>query len=992
MRRTRCRTHSHPSGPWAWALAGALLVQSAGSLEAQSGIIRGVVTDARSGQAVASALVEVEGTRLSAVADQAGQYRIADVPAGNRTVVARRIGYGQVRQAVQVPASGEVRVDLRMEVAVIQLDQVVATGTAGGARLRTIGSSVAVLDAAAKQELARAPDMTSLLNARVPGVRINQTSGRVGASPSINIRGRSSLGLSSAPLIYIDGVRADNSTGLSAFGGQLGAQGAAVRGRLNDIHPDDIESIEVIKGPAAAAIYGTEASNGVIQIITRRGSTGQAPRFTLRAQYGTMTFRDAENRIPTNYFRTAQGEVVTWNAVRQERERGTPLFRRGHTSELHGSLSGGTSAFRYYASGSWRDEEGVEPNNSSQYYAFRSNLDVEVTPSLTLSTSVSFAHVDNQLGTEGGVSAMLGATCGHDRVFVNSRGFCLGFPPEVPWELYSNTDLTQRFTASGTLSSRTTGWLTQRLTLGMDNVVSDHRALERFAPPELSVYLAPAMAAGRIGQTLRDRKAFTLDYSGTVDVALTGAVSSQSSLGLQVDRVDLRTSSLGGMGFPAPGVELISATATRLDSSQSELVNTTLGAYVQQKFGWEDRLFLTAALRVDNNSAFGEELRWVTYPKLDASWMVSESDFWPWKEILPTLRLRTAYGESGRAPQAFSALRTFTPVAGPGGTNAVTAGSLGNPELKPERGKEWEAGFEAAIGTRLSLDFTWFSKRTEDLIVNQSVAPSTGFSGTVPRNLGRVDNHGFELAASLQALRGGRFGWEIDGNLAFNEDEIVELGQVTGAITSPGTANRVGYPIGGFWARRVVSASLNEAGQPVDILCDGGPGAAPMNCAQAPFVFLGPALPKRTGSIGNTLTVGSNLRLYALMDFATGHLRWNTDEQLRCSGLAGAPVCEINYYPERFDPVQVAQASGAAVGQGRTAHYYQDASFLKLREVSLSYVLPEAWIPRTSRSVVTLSARELATWTRFGGIDPENTAQAILPPLTRLTATLNIGF
>lgn len=993
MRRKPGSTRSHPSGAVAWLLACALALVGTPGLDAQQGgAIRGSVTDARSGQPVAGAIVEVEGTRLVAVADQGGQYRIAGVPVGNRTVVSRRLGYAQARQSVQVTAGGEVRVDFALDIDVIQLDQVVATGTAGGARVRTIGSSVARVDAASAQEVARAPDMTSLLGARVPGVRINQISGRVGASPTINVRGRSSLGLSSAPLVYIDGVRADNSTGLGAFGGSLGAQGASVRGRLNDIHPDDIESIEVIKGPAAATIYGTEASNGVIQIITKRGAAGQAPQFTLRAQYGSMFFRDAENRVPTNYFRTPQGEVLTWNAVTQERERGTPLFRRGQSSELHGSLSGGSSSFRYYASGSYRDEEGVEPNNYGRFYALHSNVDVEITSDLTFSTSVNFAQVDNHLGTETGVSAMLGATCGHDQVFRASRGFCLGFPPEVPWELYDNTDKTQRFTASGTLAHRPTDWLSQRLTFGMDNVFSDARALERFATPELAVYLAPTAAAGRIGQTIRDRKAFTVDYSGTVDVAVTGSVNSQSSLGLQVDRVDFRTSTLGGMGFPAPGIELISATATRLDSSQSELVNTTLGAYLQQKFGWNDRLFMTAALRVDNNSAFGEDLKWVTYPKLDASWMISESDFWPWKDRVPTLRLRSAYGESGRAPQAFSALRTFSPVQGPGGTNAVTAGSLGNPDLKPERGKEWEVGFEAALGTRLSLDFTYFSKRTEDLIVNQSVAPSTGFSGTVPRNLGQVDNRGFELSASFQALTGDRLAWEIDGNLAFNEDEIVELGQVSGAVTAPGTANRVGYPIGGFWARRVVSASLNAAGQPVDILCDGGPGGAPVACAQAPFVYLGPALPPTSGSLGNTLSIGSSLKLYALMDFASGHRRLNTDEQLRCMGLAGASVCEVNIFPERFDPIRVAQSSGAALTQGRTAYYYQDASFVKLREVSLSYTLPEGWIPRTSRSSLTLSGRELAMWTRFGGLDPENTAQAVLPALTRFTATLNIGF
>jgi TonB-linked SusC/RagA family outer membrane protein len=972
---------------------GLLVLGAAGAQAQEGGTIQGTVTDAASGQPVAGARVDVEGSGLSALANEAGNFRIANVPSGSHTLVARRLGYAQARQVVTVREGEVTRADIQVQIAAIQLEQVVVTGTPGGARARTIGSSVAVIDAAEAQELARAPNFTSLLHTRAPGVTLNQSSGRIGASPSLTIRGRSSLGLGNEPLIYIDGVRVNSETGLDAFGGQLGAQGSAVRGRLNDIHPDDIASVEIIKGPAASTIYGTEASNGVIQIITKRGARSQEPQFTMRLQYGSLFFRDAEGRVPTNYFRNAEGQVLTWNAVRQERERNTPLFRRGRSSEVHTSLSGGTDAFRYYASAAVRDETGVEPNNFGDQISLHSNVDVDITSDLTFSSSLNYTQIESHLGTEQGVSAMLGAVCGHDQIFRNSRGFCLGFPPELPWELYDNSDVTNRFTGSGSLAYQMAPWLRHRLTLGMDNVSSDARSLERFAPDDLAVYLAPAMAAGRIGQTLRDRRAYTMDYAGTASAALTPALASRSSLGFQIDRVEARTSTLGGMGFPASGIELIGATATPLPSSQSELINTTVGAYVQQQFGWEDRLFLTAALRVDNNSAFGEELRWVTYPKVDASWIISEEPFWRWRDVVNTFRVRTAYGESGRAPAAFTALRSFTPVQGPAGTNAVTAGSLGNPHLKPERGREWEVGFESMLLGRVNLDFTYFSRQTLDLIVNQPVAPSTGFSGTVPRNLGRVDNSGFELAAGFDALRGRRVGWRIDTNLGRHEDEIRELGDVPGAVSSAGTANRVGYPIGGYWSRRVVSADLDPAtGQAINVLCDGGPDSGPVACAEAPFVFLGSTAPKTTGAIGNTVSIGERLRLYALVDFASGHLRVNIDEQLRCMGLAGAPMCEINMYPERFDPVQVAQASIMAFVQGTTSHYYQDASFAKLREVSVSYLLPDGWIPGTSRTSLTLSGRELATWTNFAGLDPENTSQAILPPLTRFTASLNIGF
>lgn len=969
------------------------LASSPLSGHAQVGTVSGTVTDQRSGQPVVGAHVEVEGTRLSTIVDREGRFRIAEVPVGSRTLVVRRLGYLQARQALSLAPGEAVEVEIRMELSAIQLDQVVVTGTAGGARVRTLGSSVAVIDAVEAMELARAPNLTSLLNARAPGLRIAQSTGRIGANPSMNIRGRSSLGLGNAPLVYVDGVRVNSETGLGASTLSIGSQGSNVRGRLNDIHPEDIESIEIIKGPAASTIYGTEASNGVIQIITKRGALGQAPQLTARLQYGSIFFRDAEGRLPTNYVAGPGGEIVSWNAVRQEREAGTDLFTRGHTSELHVSLSGGTQSLRYYASAAFTDEQGVEPNNTGQHFTLNSNLEVEVTPNVLLSTSLNYAHVDAELGVDGGASAMLGSVCGHELVFTASRGFCLGFPPEVPQRLWNNMDETNRFTASATLRHQPASWLAQRLLVGLDHLSSDARALERYAPEDLAVFLSPVQAGGRIGQTLRDRQAFTLDYSGTVTADLTPAFASRTSAGLQLDRIRARNSSLGGTGFPSAGLELVSATATRLESSQSELVNTTLGAYVQQQFGWEDRVFLTAALRVDNNSAFGEDLQWVTYPKVDVAWTLSEEGFWAWGDIVNTLRLRTAYGESGRAPTAFSALRTFSPVTGPGGTSGVTAGSIGNPNLRPERGKEWEVGFESVVLDRLTLDFTYFSKRTTDLIVNQAVAPSTGFSGTVPRNLGRVDNSGFELSASLQAYQGDRVAWRIDGNVAASEDEIKDLGDLPGAVSSPGQANRVGHPIGGFWSRRIVSADLDpESGQAINVMCDGGPGSSPVACATAPFVFLGTPAPRTTGAIGNTLTIGNRLRLYALVDWASGHLRYNLDEQLRCTGLVGAPLCEVNWFPERFAPERVAQGAISAVVQGTIDTYFQDASFVKLREVSATYSLPQRWIPGTSRASFTLAARELATWTSFRGLDPENSGQAVTPPLSRVTATLNVTF
>ena len=160
---------------------------------------------------------------------------------------------------------------------------------------------------------------------------------------------------------------------------------------------------------------------------------------------------------------------------------------------------------------------------------------------------------------------------------------------------------------------------------------------------------------------------------------------------------------------------------------------------MQEQFAWRDRLFLVGAVRVDNNSAFGQDFKWVTYPKASASWVVSDEPFWKWGNRINALRLRAAYGAAGRQPTAFSALQTFTPVVGPNGTNAITPGSVGNADLRPERGTETEVGFETGLFNRLSVDFTYYNKTTNNEIVQQPVAPSTGFSGNQLANLGKVD-------------------------------------------------------------------------------------------------------------------------------------------------------------------------------------------------------------------------------------------------------------
>ena len=965
-----------------------------------TGIIVGQVTEASGRTGLGAVTLVVEGTRLGASTGADGRFRIAGVPAGAHAVTARRIGYGQQRLAVTVPAGGEVTASFTLASSPIALDQVVVTGTAGAQERRAIGNAVTSVAAAEVLDKSAAPDLSSLLNARAPGVTINPRSGRLGAGPSIQIRGRSSLSLDNQPLIYVDGVRINNatSTGPQSVGG-LGQQGASVGGRLNDINPEDIESIEVIKGPAAATIYGTEAANGVVQIITKRGASSARPQLNLVVEQGTLHFRDAIGRTPVNYFRTAAGEIVTWNGLQQEADSGRPIYEMGQTRRYSGTVSGGRDAMRYYLGSSYETDFGVEPNNSLRQFGLQANMNSQLRPSTDFASSLKFVELANRLGAEIGASGLLGAQVGHRLLFPNTRGF-FAIVPEIAQQLYDNRSDINRFTGSATLTNRPARWFTHRAIVGLDYSGEDARAVERFAPPELARYLSTAAASGRIGQTLRRNAIFTGDYAGTVKAQLGRTLQSSTSLGGQLYKTEAHTSFLGGLGFPGPNVETVSAVAQPSTATQTQIINTTIGAYAEQTFAWRDRLFVTGGLRVDNNSAFGEDFKWVTYPKVSASWVLHEEGFFPWKAAFNTLRLRAAYGESGRQPATFAALRTFNPVPGPGGTSGVTPGTLGNADLRPERGKEWEGGFEAGLFDRLTLDFTYFDKRTVDVIVNQPGAPSSGSPGNLVRNRGEVSTHGIELSATLQALARRGFSWDVTGNVATNRDRIESLGGLPSLIATFGPSNQVGYPIQGIWTRRVVSADHNPTtGQATNVLCDGGAGAAPIACAQAPFVYVGTPTPKVTGGVANTLNLGQRLRLYALVDFKRGYRMFNAVNWLRCSGQTGAPLCRENYYPEEFSPVHLAEHSAGAIAVGTNDQFFEDASFAKLREVSATFTFPERWV--RSRMSLTLAGRELHTWTKYSGVDPEanqnsvaTTAlqqeQAVTPPLTRFLATLNV--
>ena len=985
-----------------WVVAVAVIAlaptTAAGAQDApQRGPIAGVVVDAQTGVPIGNAQVGVPSAGIGTTTGADGRFRMADVPGPRATLSIRRFGYRGISETVAI---GRTDLRITMSQATRVLDEVVITGTAEPVERRSLGNSVTKINAASVQQIAPARDISSLINGRAPGVVMVAGSGAVGAGPRFRIRGSSSLSLSDQPLIYIDGVRmaSDVSTGPTTQ-----FFGSAVVSRLNDLNPDDIESIEVVKGPAAATLYGTEANNGVIQIITKRGRAGRTV-FSSDFRRGTAWFNDAQERIGYNLNRDpVTGEIKRWSAVEQEEARGTPLFKNGGSQAYNLALSGGSPAVRYQLSSGYENSKGIEPTNDLWRYTGRANVSLAVSPVLDVNTSIGLTQSKNHLPLEAGGGMWFSAFFGQAPRNASEtlrRGF-FSAPPEAFWNAFENFQRVGRATSSITISHRGGEIFSQRLTAGYDDTGEDNTGITQRMGPELRQFFGnPVDQNG--GKTTRRRQLTvgSVDYAATLKTRLPMGMVASSSGGAQFFRRNTYALLARGEGFPTAGLTQVDAAATTF-GGEAFITNTTLGFYGQEQLSFRDRIYLTAALRVDNNSAFGENASWVKYPKLSAAWVASDEPWWHLTAI-SQFKLRAAYGETGQQPANFSALRTFSAITTGSGGSGVTPNSIGNADLRPEVGKETEVGFDASLfDDRFGVEFNAYRRTTTDAILAATVAPSSGFAGTQFTNIGELSTRGVELQAHGTVFRRGGFALESNVNISRNGSEIKDLG----GPAFIGTANirqQVGYPVGSYFDYRVVSAEFNANGTTRNAMCDDDKGGvtACLNATGgviAPRVFYGRSDPSSEGSFSSTASFGQRFRLYGLVDWKRGHTQLNNNARVKCQIFR---LCPENLDPLKYDPALIAQYDSPNLLRN---FVYADASFAKLRELSVAFLLPNGVTSRAGATsgTLTLSGRNLHTWTGWTGVDPESfftveqfarTEQAQVPPLRQMLVSLNLTF
>ncbi|HEY6209063.1 MAG TPA: TonB-dependent receptor, partial [Gemmatimonadales bacterium] len=760
---------------------------------AQAGTIGGTITDARSGLPISDASIVVEGSTPVARSGIRGEFRLTNVPGSTARLRVTRIGYQLATIDARV---GDPAVRIGLTELAVKLDAVVVTGTAGGAQTRALGNAVGDVDVSKSLALTGHPvKLQDMLSASVPGVRIMRASGGVGSGGTTRIRGSGSLSLSNEPLIYIDGVRANNQA--AAY--SLAFDGAQEQpSRVNDLVPEEIESIEVLKGPSAATIYGTEASNGVIQIITKRGRAGR-PTIEIQSDVGAAWLSNPEDRYPSNFYLRRGGDyrnpadIQEFNVQRFRESRGFPaIFRTGAPWGTSGSISGGTDQIRYFFSATYNREEGPVDYNWQNKFAGRGNLGYQTTDG-KFTADLSLGTVRSRLrgasGTQPITTSIIwacdfpwcqpgGLTGTEDTATTgwNSTGHGFQFYRPEDYAGVEGFDNIERMTLSMQLNHRPFRWLRHRLTVGPD-ITNDKSSQLVFRD---GTGYFPFFAASRgQKQALALRSTFfTVDYGANADWTLTPNLVASTAVGVQYYYKQFDQELAQGFEFPIPGPGGVSSGARRV-AADSFQENKTLGVYGQEQFAWKNRLFVTAALRADGNSAFGANFDAAYYPKFSASWVVSEEPFLAGSRLFSQLKLRSAWGRAGLQPDVFSAIQTYRAAVGVGGLGGVTPQNFGNANLKPEIGEEMELGFDAGLlGQRLGLDFTFYNKDVKDAIISAPLKPSRGFPGVEFLNIGKTRNRGIELGISGTPLNTARWGLELRGTIATNDSKILSLGGV----------------------------------------------------------------------------------------------------------------------------------------------------------------------------------------------------------------------
>ncbi|HEX7239351.1 MAG TPA: SusC/RagA family TonB-linked outer membrane protein [Longimicrobiaceae bacterium] len=915
--------------------------------------IRGSVVDATS-RPVAGATVTLRNTQARTATDAQGRYTlVARVASGAYTLQLSALGRAEATRPVTLGADAAVEVGpVTLQTSALELEGIVVTGTGAPTARRAVGNTVATVSGEQVAE-AGAISIDAALAGKIPGAQVMSNAGQPGGGASVRLRGTSSITGGAEPLYIIDGVIVDNSS--DDLGINFGSR-AAPTNRVADLNPNDIERVEVLKGAAAAALYGSRANNGVIQIFTKRGRSGGLDiTAETRSSLGQLPRHLGFNMHPTD----AAGRPV------QRFDNESLIFRDAWSTDSYVSLSGGAERTHFFLSGGYTRQNGIMKGSDHSKINVRLNLDQELAGWLKISGGANYVSSNTGLVINGeqGVGGLLTAV-----VFTPTTVDFSARDPETgrfvtrqttfpnPLEVIEDWSAPQevsRFVGSFGASATPTANSTLEYRLGYDTYNMETRLyIPRGTPADLD---------GGTQASLRDQYLINNDLVGSYILDVGSALQLTTTAGM--NHTYTRTENLSASASDlSPFTELVRGAIQT--ASQNRFETATLGYFGQVQAGVNDRLFLTGALRWDASSTFGPEERWQSYPKLSASYVLSEEGFWQNSGLggwFTNLRLRAAMGYAGNQPPTGSAYARFPLYTGVVGINRlglVHLGTAGNPSLKPERQREVEAGFDAGFfDERVGVSFSYYNQYVTDLLLSRPFAPSTGYDDVLA-NVGELSNRGIELQVNTVNVDRDRFNWSSTVNFSRNRNRVEKL--ASGDFGDPGSyINYVaqGEPLGVF---RTFDYARDASG---NIQYD----AAGLPVRAAAVSIVGDPNPDYLASLRNEFRVGRRLHASFLLDGVFGHDIWNQTQRIMDgSARANSKLWERELRGEV--PAGFANRKSLIAGA-----YVEDGTFVKLREAVLRYDLAGGLTRRLGVEglQLELAGRNLHTWTDYSGYDPE---------------------
>ncbi len=971
------------------------------------GILIGRIVDSVSGKGLPGATVTIVGIKISTVTSDKGSFTIRNVPVGEHTVVVKILGYRTVSQHVSIVASKPANIQLRLASTPTELSGVVTTAT-GEQRRIEVGNDITVIRVDSVMRNMPVSSFTDLLATRVPGLYAAPTSGAPGAPTKIRIRGVKSLNGSNDPIVIVDGVQVyavqrgtDGEVGSSDRSVNLVANSSFVPSPLDQIDPNSIETVEVLKGPSAVALYGSDAANGVIVVTTKRGQAGPT-RWDMSASWDSQTI---PGTWPTNYWawghffydetgamhctqpnRKPSGciadSLVTYQILNDP---ATTVFGRGLAQTYRAGVSGGTSVVTYALNGSVRSVLGLvklpdadirllqnegkiipdwqrRPQSDEQQSG---SAKVVVKPNV--STTVSFTTILDRRFT---------ATTPLDQAISKAISFDLkadvlgidGQPlPRGSGLLPSIPDFQKRITTRSLHSTNALDLLmhlprsvTGQVTAGVD--ITNRTDVASFGKGECYAITTDCTNDGLyntgVGSSLQTNAKVRL----SMPTNFGRFASLQTSVGGDLLRVTTNDVIRTAIGLP------VGATSGNggaiIGGRELSGDRITAGVYVGTTVGIANRYYIPFEIRKDAGSALGSKSS-PTFPRLSLSYIVSDQPGFhqvPGLSILSTLRIRGAYGQAGKQPAVGAALRTYlqeSTVLDGISTTIVRLAGFGNSLLKPERSREYEGGFDADLfDTRVNLGVTWTRASTIDLLVAEQLPTSVGGGGSQQINLGDVRNTGFEASIGATILQLPSVVWRSDVNLTVQRNELVRLGanaqSVAGGgggvgMTSVGV-HRVGYPLYSAFANPIIGyADRNHDGRITSDEILLGDSA----------VFVGAPYPKFTSNFQESMTLLGRITVGATFQYQDGLTQQRPGLPLINRRAYNDPNASLN---EQAYLLNGAGSSGM-----------QTVSTLRFSALSIGVMLPQHLTRSVLRSRtvnVALQGQNLGLWTNYRGKDP----------------------